>query len=228
MIQSERSNDYLYPVNLIIDLEETRHPDMSHHFNPEKLPKDFEASVHYVMSTLHPLESSIIRSLYWTGHKNDAPTIVELAENLQLSPFHVNARFQSAIDKLSSPDAWGILTRRVSGYISFLKCKMEQPEAIAEETVVENEKKNELDRFKEITIEALDLPSREYSLLKQAGYKTVAEILEAGPRKIRSIRNCGVKAFMLIMRSLEKKGADISGWIGWKNEKQSVKDCEII
>lgn len=223
MLQSEKSKEYLFPINLIVDINENKHPDPIHSFNPERLPKDFEPSVNYILATLHPLEESVIRSVYGTPVNGKSPSIAEMSENMLLSQYRIRTLLRDAMTKLSQQDAWCILTQGVSGYIRYLKCTAGLPEAIAEEAAIEKAKTDEYNRLSEILIETLDLPAREYAVLERAGYKTAAEVVDAGPRKIRGTRNCGKKAFVLIMRSLETIGVDVSGWDNWINEKPKRK-----
>lgn len=73
--------------------------------------------------------------------------------------------------------------------------------------------------YSDATLEDLDLSVRSYCCLKRIGTKTVSDIIKLGPDKLYNIRNLGRKAYLEIIRTINKKcGIDMSDWARKINE----------
>jgi hypothetical protein len=86
-------------------------------------------------------------------------------------------------------------------------------EVIADQDAEDQEEK--LRRWQENTIMDMFLPIREYHILTRAGCETVADVVAAGQRKIRTQRNCGKKSFAGIMKKLAEYDVDLTEWHHW-------------
>lgn len=64
----------------------------------------------------------------------------------------------------------------------------------------------EHDRFREMTIEELDLSVRSYNCLKRAGINTVAELIEKSDDEMIKVRNLGKKSLEEVKQKLETIG----------------------
>ena len=91
-------------------------------------------------------------------------------------------------------------------------------EVIADQDAEDQEEK--LRHWQEITIMDMFLPIREYHILTRAGCETVADVVAAGPRKIRTQRNCGKISFAGIMKKLAEYDVDLSEWHSWINRER--------
>lgn len=60
----------------------------------------------------------------------------------------------------------------------------------------------------DITVDELDLPTRIYNSLKNAGMETVADILNTPRKELMTYRNLGAKSLSIIAEALEKKGIE--------------------
>lgn len=62
----------------------------------------------------------------------------------------------------------------------------------------------------DVTVDELDLPTRIYNSLKNAGMETVADILNTPRKELMAYRNLGAKSLSIIEEALEKKGIEFS------------------
>jgi len=62
----------------------------------------------------------------------------------------------------------------------------------------------------DITVDELDLPTRIYNSLKNAGIETVADILSTPRKELMAYRNLGAKSLSIIEEALDKKGIEFS------------------
>lgn len=78
----------------------------------------------------------------------------------------------------------------------------------AEEKEVTNLPKFSEDVLK-MTVEELDLPTRIYNSLRNAGIETVGQLLETPRKELMNYRNLGAKSISLIEESLKNKGISL-------------------
>ncbi len=57
-----------------------------------------------------------------------------------------------------------------------------------------------------ITVDELDLPTRIYNSLKNAGIETVGDLLNTPRKELMTYRNLGAKSLSIIEEALGKKG----------------------
>ena len=86
-------------------------------------------------------------------------------------------------------------------------------------TNIEQKQQTDLEFWTSISIEEMRLPEHEYHILSRGGFKTVADVVNAGPKIIRRQRNCGKRAFQIIMSKLEKYDVDLTAWQEWVDRK---------
>ena len=61
-----------------------------------------------------------------------------------------------------------------------------------------------------VPIEELGLPVHEYHILQRAKLHNLAELIALGPAELRKQRNCGEKAYRIIMEKLEEAGFELT------------------
>lgn len=61
-----------------------------------------------------------------------------------------------------------------------------------------------------ITVDELDLPTRIYNSLKNAGIETVGDLLTTPRKELMTYRNLGAKSLSIIEEALDKKGIDFN------------------
>ncbi len=62
----------------------------------------------------------------------------------------------------------------------------------------------------DVTVDELDLPTRIYNSLKNAGMETVADILNTPRKELMTYRNLGAKSLSVIEEALDKKGIEFN------------------
>jgi len=62
----------------------------------------------------------------------------------------------------------------------------------------------------DVTVDELDLPTRIYNSLKNAGMETVADILNTPRKELMAYRNLGAKSLSIIEEALDKKGIEFN------------------
>lgn len=82
-----------------------------------------------------------------------------------------------------------------------------QPKADGEVVEAGEESKPALsDELMRMTVDELDLPTRIYNSLRNAGIETVADLLSTPRKELMTYRNLGAKSLSVIDESLEEKG----------------------
>ena len=61
-----------------------------------------------------------------------------------------------------------------------------------------------------MTIDELDLPTRIYNSLRNAGIETVGEMLNVPRKDLMNYRNLGAKSLSIIEESLKERGITLS------------------
>jgi DNA-directed RNA polymerase subunit alpha len=61
-----------------------------------------------------------------------------------------------------------------------------------------------------ITVDELDLPTRIYNSLKNAGIETVSDLLTTPRKELMTYRNLGAKSLSIIEEALGKKGIEFN------------------
>ena len=195
---------YPYPVNLVYDII-AQVPDAT--FEPMHLPEDFAPSVEYALSCIRTEAASILRAVYGTG-----VAVGAAGRALGLSATRTMIILSAGLEQLCSEDLLNIITLGVSGYIRKLKIQSGDKFASFEQTLIEDSEDKLTDKLHQTLLEELDLPGREYNMLRRYDIRTAGDIVDAGPRQIRSIRNCGPKSYHTIVKAIERLGVDVSTW----------------
>ncbi len=93
--------------------------------------------------------------------------------------------------------------------VSYFKQVFSPDESAEEGEVVASESK-EKQIGEDVTVDELDLPTRIYNSLKNAGMETVADILNTPRKELMAYRNLGAKSLSIIEEALDKKGIEFN------------------
>ena len=209
---------YLYPVNLVYDIVAKASTNTNVTFNPDDLPSDFDSSVEYVLSLIRSDAAAILRAAYGADGINPV-SFKKAGGSLGYSDLKTSALVSGAWEQLGSDELLSMLTMGISGYIRMLKIKAGDELALQEQNQIVAHKEAMAEKLHRVLIEDMNLPMREYNILRYAKFKTASQIVEAGPKKIRKLRNCGQKSFTTIMRTIEGLEVDVSAWEQWVDKK---------
>ena len=71
-----------------------------------------------------------------------------------------------------------------------------------------------------VPIDELGLPVHEYHILQRAGLCNLADVIALGPEGLRRQRNCGPKAYRIILEKLAEAGFEITDeWRDWQDKR---------
>lgn len=92
--------------------------------------------------------------------------------------------------------------------VSYFMRVYEQEDDAAVEQVVSTSKLS--DDVMKMTVDELDLPTRIYNSLRNAGIETVGQLLSTPKKELMNYRNLGSKSLSVIDEALKEKGIDVS------------------
>jgi DNA-directed RNA polymerase subunit alpha len=84
----------------------------------------------------------------------------------------------------------------------------EQDEDVVAEQIISSPKLS--DDVARMTVDELDLPTRIYNSLRNAGIETVGQLLTTPKKELMNYRNLGAKSLSAIDESLKEKGIDFN------------------
>lgn len=84
----------------------------------------------------------------------------------------------------------------------------EQDEDVVAEQIISSPKLS--DDVARMTVDELDLPTRIYNSLRNAGIETVGQLLTTPKKELMNYRNLGAKSLSVIDESLKEKGIDFN------------------
>lgn len=209
--KSARSNKFPYPVNLVLDTEDKAPMTFAHQFNPYSLPSDFVASVEYVLSTLPIEEAQILRVVYG-AHGTPPVTFTQASNDLGFSQMKTHRLVTDAWYRLRQEEPWKMMTLGITGYVDQLKAAAGEEAAVAAKEKADAAAAEHMEWLSQIPIEDMMLSERCYQILKRAGFKTVADVVQAGPKRVKCQRNCGKLSYLNIMKKLERFDVDLTAW----------------
>lgn len=94
----------------------------------------------------------------------------------------------------------------LSDFFSYLLSGKDQPQKETEEEKLEKEKETIDNKYKEIIIDELNLPSRIINALLREKIETVADLIKVGQEKLATMKGVGKKSLELINQELTKMG----------------------
>ncbi len=109
-------------------------------------------------------------------------------------------------DGTVSPSA--ILEQAGRILVSYFMRVYEQDEDVVIEQVSASPKLS--DEVMKMTVDELDLPTRIYNSLRNAGIETVGQLLTTPKKELMNYRNLGAKSLSVISESLKEKGIEFS------------------
>ncbi len=134
--------------------------------------------------------------------------------NYKVEPTRVGG--QTNYDKLilevstdGSVDAKEAVDTASSILVSYFK-QVYSPDQEDSESVVASGESKVKQVGEDVTVDELDLPTRIYNSLKNAGMETVADILNTPRKELMAYRNLGAKSLSIIEEALDKKGIEFS------------------
>lgn len=89
----------------------------------------------------------------------------------------------------------------------FMQVYEQDEEVVAAEIAVDSKISEDLMKM---TVDELDLPTRIYNSLRNAGIETVGQLLGTPKKELMNYRNLGAKSLSVIEDSLKEKGIDLS------------------
>ena len=92
--------------------------------------------------------------------------------------------------------------------VSYFMRVYEQDEDVVIEQVAALPKLS--DEAMKMTVDELDLPTRIYNSLRNAGIETVGQLLTTPKKELMNYRNLGAKSLSVISESLKEKGIEFS------------------
>lgn len=92
--------------------------------------------------------------------------------------------------------------------VSYFMRVYEQDEEVVEEQMSISPKLS--DEVTRMTVDELDLPTRIYNSLRNAGIETVGQLLTTPKKELMNYRNLGAKSLSVIEESLKEKGIDFN------------------
>ena len=93
--------------------------------------------------------------------------------------------------------------------VSYFK-QVYSPDQDADEAPSVSGESKEKQIGEDVTVDELDLPTRIYNSLKNAGMETVADILNTPRKELMAYRNLGAKSLSIIEEALDKKGIEFN------------------
>ena len=216
--KSARSLHLPYPANLVADVEEKAPLDFPRTFQAESTVKDFIPSVEYVLSRI-PSEEAALLHLAFGANGGEPMSYTDAGKEMGFSGDKVHRLISDACFRLRQPEFWKMLTIGIDAYILLLRAQAGEESAKEHLANIEKKRQSDLDFWTSISIEEMMLPEHEYHILSRGGFKTVADVVNAGPKIIRRQRNCGKRAFQIIMSKLEKCDVDLTAWQEWVDRK---------
>ncbi len=134
--------------------------------------------------------------------------------NYKVEPTRVGG--QTNYDKLilevstdGSVEAKDALDTASSILVSYFKQVYSPDQGVEDAGLLEGESK-EKQVGDDIAVDELDLPTRIYNSLKNAGMETVADILSTPRKELMAYRNLGAKSLSIIEEALDKKGIEFN------------------
>ena len=107
-------------------------------------------------------------------------------------------------------DAKDVLLQSAQILVSYFK-QVYEPNTVEGDTAVVPSGSSLSDEVMKMTVDELDLPTRIYNSLRNAGIETVAELLQAPRKELMAYRNLGAKSLSVIDESLKAKGITVEG-----------------
>lgn len=212
------SKEYPYPANLLLDIGVTPDKSAIDHFD-ERLTQLLESNP----VLLTERERKVVTLRYSEGK-----TFRDIGNDIGATDVYASALLRKALYKLRSKSDY--LTDRVS-VIRFVdsskKINIETLDSIKAETATLKAAKAILDKalsdlriclddssgsVKILTLDQIGLSIRSYHCLIRAGYKTVGDVMEAGPDAIMKCRNLGKTAYKEVRENLKALGFDVEKW----------------
>ncbi|MBP6913500.1 MAG: DNA-directed RNA polymerase subunit alpha [Candidatus Levybacteria bacterium] len=92
--------------------------------------------------------------------------------------------------------------------VSYFMRVYEQDEDVVAEQIISSPKLS--DDVARMTVDELDLPTRIYNSLRNAGIETVGQLLTTPKKELMNYRNLGAKSLSVIDESLKEKGIDFN------------------
>lgn len=92
--------------------------------------------------------------------------------------------------------------------VSYFMRVFEQDEVMEMDTAIEGPKLS--DDLMRMTVDELDLPTRIYNSLRNAGIETVGQLLTTPKKELMNYRNLGAKSLTVIAEALKEKGIEFT------------------
>ena len=194
-------------------------------FDGDIPPEDFCGTFYYALSVAaKSSHAEMVVDYYLHGC-----TLKEIGEKNEISSERVRQILNKVLRILRKPQFNELLSKGLNGYMTdMLRKKTYQAKDKSfhqgyEQAVYDSKSiiERKIDSLSKIGVEYAELPTRAFNLLYKSGYRSIGDIIAAGPEKIANIPNLGFATYTALVKSLVGKfGEERDDWLPWSKYKK--------